>query len=129
MPNQKYSQEFRDEAVRQVVDRGYAIKDVAKSLGVPAHNLYKWLKQVRPDPERRQQEELLEAKRENLKLRVELRRVEEERDILKKAALVSSGQRNANVLPRWRRLRNEGSKTYGSTKSGIMAAMASRDNH
>ena len=97
MPNQKYSQEFRDEAVRQVVDRGYAIKDVAKNLGVSAHNRYKWLKQVRPDPGRRHQEELLEAKRENLKLRAELRRVEEERDILKKAALVATRQRNARL--------------------------------
>ncbi|RYF11975.1 MAG: hypothetical protein EOO40_02220, partial [Deltaproteobacteria bacterium] len=80
--NQKYPQEFRDEAVRQVRDRGYAVKDVAKNLGVPAHNLYKWLKQVRPEPEKRREEELLEARRENLKLRAEFRRVEEERDIL-----------------------------------------------
>jgi transposase len=86
MTNQKYPQEFRDEAVRQVLERGYAVKDVAKNLGVPAHNLYKWLKQVRPQPEMRREEELLEAKREVLKLRADLRRAEEERDILKKAA-------------------------------------------
>lgn len=86
MGNHKYPQEFRDEAVRQVLDRGYPIKDVSKNLGVPAHNLYKWLKQVRPAPERAREEELLLSKREVLKLRADLRRVEEERDILKKAA-------------------------------------------
>jgi transposase len=92
MANNKYPQEFRDEAVRQILDRGYAIKDVAKSLGVPAHNLYKWVKQVRPAPERRKEEELLEAKREVLKLRADLHRVEEERDILKKAAVYFARQ-------------------------------------
>lgn len=86
MANQKYPKEFRDEAVRQVLDRGYPIKEVAKNLSVPAHNLYKWVKQVRPAPERRREEDLLEARRENLKLKADLRRVEEERDILKKAA-------------------------------------------
>jgi transposase len=63
MANQKYLQEFRDEAVRQVLDRGYAVKDVAKNLGVPAHNLYKWLKQVRPEPERQRELELLDFQR------------------------------------------------------------------
>jgi transposase len=55
-------------------------------LGVSANSLYKWVKAIRPDTDSLKGEELIEAKRENLKLRAELRRVEEERDILKKAA-------------------------------------------
>jgi len=86
MSNQKYAPEFRDEAVRQVLDRGYSVKDVSERLGVSAHSLYKWVKAVRPTPEHIKNEELLEAKREILKLKAELRRTEEERDILKKAA-------------------------------------------
>jgi transposase len=86
MSNQKYTAEFREEAVRQVLDRGYSVKEVAENLGVSAHSLYKWLKEVKAPPEKRRDEELLEAKREILKLRAELRRAEEERDILKKAA-------------------------------------------
>ncbi len=86
MSNQKYSAEFREEAVRQVVDRGYAVKDVAKNLGVAPANLYKWVKQTKPTPEKRRDDELLEAKRDVLKLKAQLRRAEEERDILKKAA-------------------------------------------
>jgi transposase len=41
---------------------------------------------VQPNTDSLKDNELIESKRENLKLRAELRRVEEERDILKKAA-------------------------------------------
>jgi transposase len=59
---------------------------VAERLGVSAHSLYKWVKAVRPDKSQEQATELVAAKSEILKLRAQLRRVEEERDILKKAA-------------------------------------------
>jgi transposase-like protein len=51
MENQKCTAEFREEAVRQVLDRGYSVKEVAENLGVSTHSLYKWLKDVRPRPE------------------------------------------------------------------------------
>jgi len=86
MSNQRYSPEFRDEAVRQILEAGHSTSEVAARLGVSANSLYKWVKAVRPDTGSLKDEELIEAKRENLKLRAELRRVEEERDILKKAA-------------------------------------------
>ena len=84
MGNQKFTAEFREEAVRQVLDRGYSVKEVSENLGVSTHSLYKWLKDVRPRPEQRRDEELLECKREVLKLRAALRRTQVERDILKK---------------------------------------------
>lgn len=59
MTNQRYSAEFRDEAVRQVLDRGYSVKEVSGRLGVSAHSLYKWVKAVKPRPEKRRDEELL----------------------------------------------------------------------
>jgi len=86
MSNQRYSPEFRDEAVRQIIEVGHSVTDVSARLGVSANSLYKWVKAVRPDTDSLKDEELIEAKRENLKLRAELRRVKEERDILKKAA-------------------------------------------
>jgi len=55
-------------------------------LGVSAHSLYKWVKAASPDRSEQQSKELLEAKSEVLRLRSQLRRVEEERDLLKKAA-------------------------------------------
>lgn len=86
MSSQRYSPEFKDEAVRQVVERGFSVAEVAERLGVSAHSLYKWVKGVRPDRQQERTAELVEAKSEILRLRAQLRRTEEERDILKKAA-------------------------------------------
>ncbi|MFT5138600.1 MAG: transposase-like protein [Lysobacterales bacterium] len=49
MNSQRYSPEFKDEAVRQIVDRGYSVTEVSERLGVSAHSLYKWVKAVKPD--------------------------------------------------------------------------------
>jgi transposase len=86
MNSPRYSPEFKDEAVRQVLERGYSVTEVSERLGVSAHSLYKWVKAVKPDKSDEPSEELKDAKREILKLRAELRRAEEDRDILKKAA-------------------------------------------
>ena len=86
MSSHRYTPEFKDEAVRQVLERGHAVTDVAARVGVSAHSLYKWIRAVKPDRSDRQASELLEAKAEILKLRAQLRRAEEERDIVKKAA-------------------------------------------
>lgn len=86
MGQQRYSPEFKDEAVRQVTERGHSVQEVAARLGVSSHSLYKWVKAVRPSKNEERSDELLDAKKEILKLRAELRRLEEERDILKKAA-------------------------------------------
>lgn len=86
MGQQRYTPEFKDEAVKQVTERGHSVQEVAARLGVSSHSLYKWVKAVRPSKEEQRGDELLEVKKENLRLRAELRRVQEERDILKKAA-------------------------------------------
>jgi len=86
MSSQRFAPEFKDEAVRQVVERGHPVGEVAERLGVSAHSLYKWVKAVKPDKSEQHANELIEAKSEILKLRAQLRRTEEERDILKKAA-------------------------------------------
>jgi len=86
MSSQRYSPEFKDEAVRQVIDRGYSVADISERLGVSSHSLYKWVKAAKPDKSEQYASELIEVKSENLKLRAQLRRIEEERDILKKAA-------------------------------------------
>jgi transposase len=86
MSSQRFAPEFKDEAVRQIVERGYPVSEVAQRLGVSAHSLYKWVKAVKPSKVDQHATELIEAKSEILKLRAQLRRTEEERDILKKAA-------------------------------------------
>ena len=86
MSSQRYSPEFKDEAVRQIVERGYSVTEVSECLGVSSHSPYKWVKVVLPDKSEQQTTELVEAKSVVLRLRAQLRRTEEERDILKKAA-------------------------------------------
>ena len=85
MSQSSYTEEFREEAVRQVVERGYTVADVSKRLGVSAQSLYKWVKASTLSDDS-QEKELQEVRRENLRLKAELRRTETERDTLKKAA-------------------------------------------
>lgn len=92
MSSHRYSPEFKNEAVRQVLERGYSVAEVATRLGVSTHSLHKWVKAAKPDKSAEQDKELFEAKSEILRLRAQLRRTEEERDILKKAARYFASQ-------------------------------------
>ena len=69
MSSQRFTPEFKEEAVRQVVERGYGVPDVAARWGISAHSLYKWVKAVSPDRSEQQSKELMEAKSEILRLR------------------------------------------------------------
>ncbi len=71
MSHRIYTPEFKDEAVRQVVERGYTVKEVAGRLGISEASLYTWRKAVVPSKDDERAEELLESKRENLTLRAE----------------------------------------------------------
>ena len=75
----------------------HTIAEVSARLGVSQHSLYKWVNVVKPGQSEQQINELLEAKSEILKLRPQLRRTEEERDILKKAAVDSIGRCNTLI--------------------------------
>ena len=84
MSSKRYPDEFKIEAVKQVTDRGYPVADVAARIGVSQHSLYEWIKKYSlPEPQRIEVEgQSAEIRR----LKAELKRVTEERDILKKAA-------------------------------------------
>jgi transposase len=86
MSNRRYSDEFKTEAVKQVTERGYPVQEVAKRLGVSTHSLYIWLRKAGGGRAAQKERVQDEAQREIARLRAELKRVEEERDILKKAA-------------------------------------------
>jgi len=64
-----------EEAVRQVVGRGYAVAEISACLGVSAHRLYKRVKAATPDKIAKQASELLQAKSEILRLRSRMHRV------------------------------------------------------
>lgn len=40
MSNKRYPEEFKIEAVKQVVDRGYSVSSVAIHLDITTHTLY-----------------------------------------------------------------------------------------
>jgi len=86
MSNGKYTEEFKEEAVKQVKERGYKVSEVSKRLGISSHSLYKWLKQSRGNNGRHGRDKTEDLRQENQRLKNELKRVEEERNILKKAA-------------------------------------------
>jgi len=66
------------------LEHGHSVADVSRRLGVSTHSLYKWIKwQQIPAAQRLEQANQSEEMR---RLKAELKRVTEERDILKKAA-------------------------------------------
>ena len=64
MGHQRYTPEFKDEAVRQVTERGHPVTQVAARLGVSSHSLYKWVRDVRPSRDEERSGELFESKKE-----------------------------------------------------------------
>ncbi len=84
MSNPKYTQEFKDEAVRQVTERNYPAKEVAERLGIALNTLYIWIRKA--GPAQAEADALAAQKKEIQRLKAELKRTQEERDILKKAA-------------------------------------------
>jgi transposase len=84
-----YSEEFKQEAIQMLLD-GHSAPSVAERLGLPGANiLYRWKKEAigRGGPAARTLDDRVSQ------LQEELRRVERERDILKKALAILS--RNA----------------------------------
>lgn len=90
MSNKRYSDEFKIEAVRQVVDHGHSVASVAERLGITTHSLYAWKKKYGPDSAEHKAKSDAEA--EIRRLKKELQRVTDERDILKKAAAYFANQ-------------------------------------
>lgn len=84
----RYNAEFKNEAIKQVTDRGFSVKDVAKRLGITPWSLYTWMRKagISVPSNRENNEEAPNLVKENACLKAQIRRLEEERDILKKAA-------------------------------------------
>jgi transposase len=75
----KYDEEFKREAVKKIHD-GQSVASVARELGCAESLLHKW--------KREKVEASSDSEKEVIALRKQLREVEMERDILKKAALI-----------------------------------------
>lgn len=44
MSRQRYPEEFKIEAVKQVTEKGKPVADAAQRLGMSVHSLYAWIK-------------------------------------------------------------------------------------
>ncbi|HDS3774759.1 MULTISPECIES: IS3 family transposase [Enterobacteriaceae] len=83
MSGKRYPEEFKIEAVKQVVDRGYSVASVATRLDITTHSLYSWIKKYGPDSSTNKEQS--DAQAELRRLQKELKRVTDERDIFKKS--------------------------------------------
>jgi transposase len=86
---QRYSREFKLEAVRLLELGQKPAVQVALELGIRRNQLYKWQKQIEAKQDQAFQgsgRKPADQQSEVQRLRAELKRVTEERDILKKAA-------------------------------------------
>lgn len=75
-----YTDQFKQDAVAQITERGYPIKEVSERLGVSLHSLYAWKRKFGKTTVGDTEKDV-----EIRRLKRELARVSEERDILKKA--------------------------------------------
>ena len=84
MSSKRFTEEFKLEAIKLITERQYSISEVSSRLGVTTNSLYAWVKKYnQPKPVK------MAAANQHAtikRLQSELKRVTEERDILKKAA-------------------------------------------
>jgi len=82
----RFSEEFKQDAVRLVVREEYSFQAAARAVGVSEQTLRHWHARLAPKPAECGADATLdELREENKRLRKELRRAELEREILKKA--------------------------------------------
>jgi len=86
LKRRRFTEEFKQDAVRLIVNEGYTFAAAAKAVGVGEQSLRKWHTRLAPQPAPCGEDASQDELREEIKrLRRELRRAELEREILKKA--------------------------------------------
>jgi transposase len=93
MSGKRYPEEFKTEAVKQVVDRGYSVASVATRLDITTHSLYAWIKKYGPDSSTNKEQSDARDPPSPERAETGYRRTGH----IKKAAVDSIGQRNSYV--------------------------------
>ena len=121
-----YPPEFRREAVELVRRSGRPLREVAVDLGISTETLRMWVRQADVDGGRR--EGLTSEERTELReLRRKVKTLEQEREILKKAAVPSTRQRNiVSVLELEVCVGEEAEGVLGAGASGAVGALEAR---
>jgi transposase len=82
----RFSEDFKRDAVRLVVEEKYTFSAAAKAVGVSVKSLRDWHQKWAPEPTPCGEDATFaELREENKRLRRQLKRAELEREILKKA--------------------------------------------
>ena len=83
----KYSKEFKLDAISLVLEQNYSRAEAARNLGINAHMLGRWVKEYQAEEGQsfRGNGKLTSEQEEIRKLKAQVKRLEMERDILKKA--------------------------------------------
>lgn len=85
MSRKKYTLEFKAEAVKLVTEQHYTAIEAANNLGVALCNLRRWIQESKSQGQTKEKK-LTAEQLELVELRKKVKRLEMERDILKKAA-------------------------------------------
>ena len=92
----RYTQEFKSEAINMAVNGDLSLSEVASNLGLNYKTLYNWVKRSMPESSSTQagKSKIKELESELRALRRDLKRARQERDILKKAAAYFASQKS-----------------------------------
>ena len=85
-PRRTFSEEFKQQAVRLVLDQGKTMAEVARELDLVPTAFRDWVERARADRSNGKTGLTSEEREELSRLRRQVRILEEEREILKKAA-------------------------------------------
>ncbi len=88
-PDRQYTEDFRQAAVKQVIEGGRSIPQVTRSLEMPKGTLGNWVSRIRKGEalaKRQPLKPVSELESELARLRAENARLKVEKEILKKAA-------------------------------------------
>src|SRR6185437_688450 len=102
----RYSKEFKDEAVRLLLNGGKTAKQLGKELGVTGQSLANWQEEAIRNGDHPEQAKLESArvhysvlKLENERLKKELEVVRQERELLKKSLGILPRTRSGKGMP------------------------------
>jgi transposase len=84
----RYTKEFKQGTIRLVIEQGRSISDAASSLGVPAWSLSRWVRTAKEEGQHafRGNGKRTSQEQEIADLRRKAKQLEEDKEILKKAA-------------------------------------------
>ena len=83
----KFTKEFKEDAIKLVLEQGYSCSEVERRLGIAHSNVSRWIRDLKKKQKSYESGEPSQSdlERENKRLRKENERLRMEREILKKA--------------------------------------------